>query len=188
MSEFLADAGEDHQGECEAKGRGEGEDDALEEWRAVLAVQLGHAEDGAVCGDERQEDAQGGVQRRHETLHRDVDELHKRGDHEDERERVDVAEAGGLEDEVVQQPGDGRGDGHHEDDGARHAQCRLGLLRDAKEGTATQKTVQHEVVDQNRADDDDEVVHGRVLYHSTRVRELSVSGKVLGRSTPLARS
>ena len=132
--------------------------------RAVLAVQLRHAQHRAVRGDERQEDAERGVERRHESLHRDVDELHERGDHEDERERVDVAEAERDEEPVVEAPRDGRGDRHDEDDGAGHAEGRLRLLRHAQERTTSKKAVQNEVVHENRADDDDKISHDAAHY------------------------
>ena len=97
VGEPLADAGEEDEGEAEAEGGGKGEEDALAEGRAALVVQLRDAEDGAVRRDERQEDAERGVQGRHEALQREVDELNERGDHKDERERVDVAEPEGRE-------------------------------------------------------------------------------------------
>lgn len=133
VGEPLADAGEEDEGEAEAEGGGKGEEDALAEGRAALVVQLRDAEDGAVRRDERQEDAERGVQGRHEALQREVDELHERGDHEDERERVDVAEPEGREQQVVEPPRHGRGEGHHEEDRAGHAKGGLDPLRDAKE-------------------------------------------------------
>ena len=137
---------------------------AKEEGRPVLAVQFRDAQHRAVRGDERQEDAECGVERRHEALHRDVDELHERRDHEDERERVDVAEAERVEQPVVETPCDGRGDRHDEHDRPRHAEGRLRLLRHAQERATSQKAVEDEVVHQNRADDDDKVSHDAAHY------------------------
>ena len=63
MRELLADPGEDDEREAEADRGGEGEEHCLEEARALLAVDLRSAEDGAVRGDEREEYAERRVER-----------------------------------------------------------------------------------------------------------------------------
>ena len=161
MRQLLADAGEDDEREAEADRRRKRIEDGAEEVEVALRVHFGDAQDGAVCGDERQEDAERRMQRRHEALHRDVDELHERGDHEDERQRVDVAEAVWLEEELVQTPGHGGGDRHHENDRAGPAEGRLRLFRHAQKRATTQKAVQDEIVHQNRTYDYDKVAHGK---------------------------
>ncbi len=66
-----------------------------------------------------------------ELLHRDIDHLNERGDHENESDGLEIAHAEGLENEVLQGPGDSRSGGHHEDDRTTHAQCGGELFRHA---------------------------------------------------------
>ena len=98
------------------------------------------------------------MESRQEPLHGDVDELHQRGDDEDERERVDVAETVGREQPAVDAPRHSRGNGHHEHDGAGHTKRGLRLLRDAKERTAPEKAAQDEVIDEDGPDENHQVI------------------------------
>jgi hypothetical protein len=136
----------------EAKEIGKREEHRFAETAALLAVDLRRAQDGAVGRYEREEDSERGVKRRKKPFHRDVDELHERRDHENERESVDVAETVRREKPVVDTPRNGRSDRHHENDRARHAEGGIHLLGDAKERTAPEKAVQNEIVHKNRAD------------------------------------
>ena len=90
MRELLADARKDDERKAKANGRGKREEHALKERRPLLAVNFRSAQDRAVRRDERQKDAQRRVQGRQKTFHRDVNELHKRRDDKDERERVNL--------------------------------------------------------------------------------------------------
>ena len=80
---------------------------------------------------------------------------------------MDVAETVRREEPVVEAPRHRRGDGHHEDDGTRHADGRVELLRHAEERTATEKAAENEVVHQHRADEYHQVVAHNLaeLYH-----------------------
>ena len=90
MRKFLANAGEYDERKTKTYGSREREEDAFQKRRIVLGVELGGTQHGAVRGDERQEYAERRMQRRQKALHRNVNELHERGDHENEHKRVDV--------------------------------------------------------------------------------------------------
>ena len=168
MRQPLAYAREYHKREAEAYRRREREQHALEEWRAVLRVQFRDAEHRAIRGDERQEDAERGVERRQKTLHRNVDELHKRRDHENEHERMDITQTKRLEQIAIKQPRDSGGDRHHEHHRAGHAHRSLRLLGHPKERTTTQKAAQNKVVHEHRTNNDDYVAHMTVNYTTNR--------------------
>ena len=163
MRELLANAGEDDEREAEADGGSKREEDGLEESGSLLAVDFRRAENGAVRRDEGKEDAKRSVKRRQETLHRDVDELDERRDDENERKRVDVAEAVRLKKPVVKAPRHRRGDRHDEHDCARHAERRVELLRHPEERAATEKAAQNEVVHKNRTNKKHQVVAHRFV-------------------------
>ena len=82
--ELLADAGEDDEREREADGRREGEDDGLRQVVILLNNEDGDAKDGAVGRDQRQEDAEGLLERGGDFLEDDLHHLHQGGDDEDE--------------------------------------------------------------------------------------------------------
>ena len=118
MLELFAHTGENHKRKAETESRGEGEEHRFAEPGTLLAVYFGRAENRAVRRDKRKKDSERRMQRRQKALHRDIDELNERGDHENKRERMDIIEAVGLQKPMIETPRDGRGDGHNEDDRA----------------------------------------------------------------------
>ena len=155
MRKLFAYAGEYDESKTETDCRREGKEHAFEEGRVVLRVELCNAQHRAVRGDERKEYAEGGMQRRQEPLHRNVDELHKRGDDEDEHEGVYVVKTERPQEIMVEKPRNRGGDRHDKHDRTRHAKSGFRLLGHAKKRTATQKAAQNKVVHKNRTDDDD---------------------------------
>ena len=129
-------------------------DQRLDEVIAVLNVQQGHAEDGAVRRDEGQVDAQRLIQRGDGLLQEHLDELHKGGDDEDEHDGLHVHEFQRHEQELVDGPGGRRGDAHDERDGEAHAGGGVDLARAAEERAAAEELREDEVIRQHGAEDD----------------------------------
>ena len=155
MRKLLAYAGEYDESKTETDCRREGKEHAFEEGRVVLRVEFCNAQHRAVRGDERKEYAKRRVQRRQEALHRDIDELHKRGNYKNEHKGMDIIEPKWTQEIVVKQPRDRSSDRHHEHDRTGHAKSGLRLLGHAKKRAATQKAAQNKVVHKNRTDDND---------------------------------
>ena len=84
-------------------------------------------------------------------VHDHFGELHHGGDHQDEAQRAQVAEAQRLQQPVVHQPRQRRRQRQHEAGGQRHAVGRVQLLRHAHERAQPKELGQHEVVDQDGA-------------------------------------
>ena len=84
-----------------------------------------------------------------------MNELHKRGNDEDEHKRMYVSEPERLKQKAIQQPCHGGGNRHDEHDRAGHAERSLRLLGNAKERATAQKAAQNEVVHEDRTDDYD---------------------------------
>lgn len=160
----LAQTGHQHQGQGEAHPGAHGVDQGLDEVVALVDVEHGQAEDCAVGGYQGQVDAQGLVEPGHGLLHDDLDGLHQAGDDQDEEDGAHPGQVQGDQHEAVDQPGEDRGEEHHEDDSHAHADGGVGLLADAQIGAEAQKAHQHEVVDEHGADEEqdqlDTVTHG----------------------------
>ena len=172
VAQFLADGGDGHDGQEPADAAAEGEDRGLAD---VLVAALLHEErarhDGAVDGDERQEDAQRVVERGGEFLHHHLDHLHDGGDDGDEHDEaqeaeVDIGQRGREpcqrtvgEEVLVQQEVDGHRDKQHE--GHRDAEARRGLHRLAhgKVGAHAEEEGENHVVDEYRLDEYINVFH-----------------------------
>ena len=112
---LFAQAGHDHQRQRQADAGAQGVDQALDQVVAAVGREQRQAEDRAVGGDQRQEDAQRLEQRGAELLDHHLHELHRAGDDHDEADQPQVGRVG--QDEAVQEPGRQRGDDHHEDVG-----------------------------------------------------------------------
>lgn len=144
--ELLADAGEDYQCQGEADGDGGGVDDALQEVHVLLDDQDGHAEDGAVGGDKRQEDAQGLIERGGNLLEHYLDHLHEACDDEDVGDGLQVFQMQRHEDIVHDEPGHHGGQKHDEQHGAAHADGRFYIFTDTQERADAQELCQHDIV------------------------------------------
>ena len=172
VAQLLADGGDGHDGEEPADAAAEGEDRGLAD---VGVSALLHEErarhDGAVHGDERQEDAQRVVERGAELLHHHLHHLHDGRDDGDEHDEAQEAEVhlgqrgrypcqrSGCEEEFVEQIVDRHGDEQHEGD--RYAEARRGLHRLAhgKVGAHAEEEGEDHVVDKYRLDEYVNVVH-----------------------------
>ena len=172
VAQLLADGGDGHDGQEPADAAAEGEDGGLAD---VGVAALLHEErarhDGAVDGDERQEDAQRVVEGRAELLHYHLHHLHDGRDDGDEHNEAQEAEVhlgqrgrnprqrSGGEEEFVEQVVDGHGDEQHEGD--RYAQARRGLHRLAhgKVRAHAEEEGEDHVVDKYRLDEYVDVVH-----------------------------
>ena len=172
VAQLLADGGDGHDGQQPADAAAQGEDRGLAD---VGVAALLHEErarhDGAVHGDEGQEDAEGVVERGAELLHHHLHHLHDGRDDGDEHDEAEEGEVhigqrrrnprhgAGGEEELVEQVVDGHGDEQHEGDG--HAQACRGLhgLRHGKVGAHAEEEGEDHVVDKDRLDEYVNVVH-----------------------------
>jgi hypothetical protein len=174
--ELLADPGEQHDGECPAGAAREAVHDALRERVGAFDHEQRAAEDRAVDGDERQEDAERVVQRRHVAIEEHLEDLHDRrhgadvGDQSQEAQ-VHAAEAcplerAALQQVVVDQVVGGHGDGLHHDHRDAEAERGLHLLRDGEEGAHAEEERQCQVLDEQRLEREVDVV----FHHCVSVR------------------
>ena len=162
---LLADGRHHDDGQPPAQTRAQTVDDRLPERRELHRVDLllheeRAAHDGAVDGDQRQEDTQLAVERRRELLDDHLHELHEggdRGDEDDEGEEAQIDaldQSAGLEHVFVQEVVQGHGHHHHERDGGSEAQGRLHALRHGDVGAHAEEEGEDHVVDENRPDED----------------------------------
>ncbi|VTR64524.1 hypothetical protein DESC_190141 [Desulfosarcina cetonica] len=193
--ELLPQTGHDHDGDGKAhaaeKGQGQGAAQVPAVGRILDADHVAHdgqtgEENGAVGGDQRQEDAEGLVQQGEEASDVHFHELYRGGDGEDvddvaQNGQIDMGRRFGRHEEAGRQPGQWRaghqhegrdapgqkgGDGDDEGHGGAHAKGHADPPGDTDEGADTHEIVQHEVVDQGRPQGDeqniDKIVHGVV--------------------------
>ena len=127
----------------ETMARAEGVHDGFTDVQEVLLLhEQGTAQDGAVHGDQRQEDTQGRIELRRELLDDHFHDLHDGRDDRDEDDEAEEAEVhvgeggaeplerAGLEHEGVQQVVDRKRDQEHGDDRDAQTRSRLDILRD----------------------------------------------------------
>ena len=114
----------------------------------------GHAEDGAVGGDQREIDTEGLIQGRAHLLQHDLDHLHEGGDDEDEGDCLQEFQLERQEEVLVEQVGHQGRQGDDEADGGGHAGCRGELVGHTQERADTQELRQDDVVDEDRRNDD----------------------------------
>ena len=124
------------------------------------------AEDGAVHGYQRQEDAQRHVQRGQIPLEDHLQQLHDARDHcdEDDQRQEREVRAGKAraqprqrpfaEQVFVDQVVDGHGDGQHKADGQSQPEGGLHVLGDGQIGAHAQEVGEDHVVDKDGADED----------------------------------
>ena len=120
---MFADAREDDHRQAVAQGGCEGIDQRLAEVQHVGRETEGEflrddrdrdAEDGAVRGDQGQEDTEGLVEGRTHLLQHDLHHLHEGGDHQDEGDRLQELELEGNEEVLVDEVSHQRGEGDDE--------------------------------------------------------------------------
>ena len=169
VGHLLADSCEADDGESPSESAAEGIGDGVAEVGDGLCVggveadALLHEErgthDGAVDGDEGQEDAQRVVERGAELLDDHLHQLHDAGDdgnEQDEREKREVNaghEAVGAENLGLQQVVDGERDELDKGDGDAEAKGRLDVLRHGKVRAHTEEERENHVVHEYRADE-----------------------------------
>ena len=144
-------------------------DDRLPERRQLQRIDLllheeRAAHDGAVHGDQRQEDAQLAVKRRRELLDGHLHQLHESGDGGDEDDKrqevqVHIGQPGPrkgtcLEYEFIQEVVQRHGHHHHERNGGAEAEGRLHALRHGDVGAHAEEEGEDHVVDEDRPDKD----------------------------------
>ena len=157
--ELFAHAGKDGQGQSEANGCGEGIDDGLQQVEVLLDDQNGYTQHGAVGGDERQEDAQGLIERRRDLLEDDFDHLHQGGNDQDEGDGLQILQSEGVEHIGLNEPRNDGGQRHDEGNGCRHAQRGVDLLGHAEERTDAEELRQDDIVDEYRANENQDIFH-----------------------------
>ena len=161
---LLADTSEDHEGKRESDSDGDGIDDTLQERVFLLDDKDSDPEDAAVRRDERQEDAEGLIERRRYLLQDDLDHLHEGGDDEDEGDSLHIDHVEGLEDELLQEEGAHRRERKDEGHGSAHTDSRVYLLRDAEEGTDTEELREDDIVDEYRRNEEEEIVSHEIYF------------------------
>jgi hypothetical protein len=139
---------------------------------AQADVEQRHAEHRAVGGDQRQVDAQHLVQHRAGLLDHQFGELHDGGDGDDEGQRAQVFELVGHQQPAVDQVAGAAGHGEHEGGRRAHAERGLQLLRHAHERAQAEDADEDDVVDENRAENDEEVAGHDARSVPLRVRNL----------------
>ena len=154
-SQLLADRSEYGEGKTEAEGSAHGIDNAGEQVGlktlgvvSALCHEDGNTKDGAVGGDERQEDAESLIQRRRHLLQDNLHHLHEGGDDEDEGNRLKVLEVV-LNQKYLNQIGDDRGYGKHESHSCGHAKGRVHFLRHTEERADSEELREDDVVDED---------------------------------------
>ena len=169
----LAHGGEQHQHQGKSHRGAEAVEQGLQEAVLLVDVQQGHTQHRAVGGDQGQVDPQNPVQQGAGFAHHHLGELHHHGDHQDEGDGLQVAQAQRLQQEVVGQVAAGGGQGEDEGGGHGHAHGGLQLVGDTHERAQPQELYQHEVVDQDRPDQQDGIV--RQHDRSRRVQPRYIS-------------
>ena len=112
--------------------------------------------DGAVHGNQREENAQRSIERGRETLHNHFHQLHDAGDdgnEDDERKEGKVhAHFRVLKDLGLKQIVGGNGDDQNEDDCHAETEGSLDVLRHSQIGAHSQEKGEYHVVHENGAD------------------------------------
>ena len=173
----LAQGGEQHQHQGKAQPGAEALGSGLEEAVfSLVGVEQGDAEDDAIGGDQRQEDAEHPVQQRAGLLHQHLGELHHHRDHQDEADGAQVLQVQRAQHVALQDMAAHRRQGQDEGGGEGQADGRLDLPRHAHERAQAEELHQDKVVDQDGADQDQgEFSHTR----SIRCRAGAVGGNPL---------
>ncbi|MPM63973.1 hypothetical protein SDC9_110858 [bioreactor metagenome] len=167
----FADAGEEDQYQREADGAAGTEEQRINEVVVVRNVEQRHAEHGAVGGDQRQVDAQRLLQRRRGLGDDHFGQLDDGRDGDDEGQRAQVLQAKRHQQVVIDDvAGPGR-HGQHEGRGGTHAVGGFQFLGNAHEGAKTENLHQHDVVDQHRTDEDEEIVAHDLGWREARIIE-----------------
>jgi hypothetical protein len=148
----FAHAGHQHQGQGEAGTAAEAEGQRLHEVVFTRGLEQRDAEHRAIGGDQRQVDAQRAEQRRAVFLQHHLDQLHRRGDDHDVGDQAQELEVEGRQ-QQVEAVGAERSDEHDEGSRHTHREGRVELARDAEEGAEAEEHRQHEVVGQQRIDE-----------------------------------
>ncbi|CAK0744928.1 hypothetical protein CCP4SC76_1570003 [Gammaproteobacteria bacterium] len=138
-----------------------------------MDIEQGRAQHRAVGGNQRQVNAEHLIQPRAGLANHHFGDLHHGGDQGDEDDGLQIIDAQGPQEIGIDQITGHARQGHHEGGGKAHADSGFGSPGNAHEGTQAQEIDQHEVVDQNRADEKQ-----CVLLHAMHNR-LVRDGKVL---------
>src|SRR5690606_32725322 len=166
--ELLADACQQRDGQRPGEARADAVDHALGEVVVTLHHEQGATHDGAVHGDQRQEHAEGVVERRHVLVEQHLEDLHDGGDHADVAEQAEEgqvhlgqtgpAQRARLEQVGIDQVVGRHGDGLYHHHGDTQAYRRLHLLGDGDEGTHAEEERQGHVLDEHRLDEQADVM------------------------------
>ena len=153
--QLLTYGSEDGESQAEAESGGNGKDDAGQEVRlkplsvvGALSHKDSYAEDGAVGGDEGQEDAERLVQCGRYLLQDDLHHLHEGGDDEDEGDGLQIDQVV-LDQENLNEIGDNRGDGEHESHSSGHTKCGIHFLRHTEERADPEELREDDVIDED---------------------------------------
>ena len=112
--------------------------------------QHGDAQNGAVGGDQRQVNPQCLIQAGDELFEEDFDQLHQRRDNQDIDHRLQIRQSVRNQNAVVDRPGDGGGQNHHERDRRAHADGGIQLFGHAQKRADAQEFTQNIVFRQDR--------------------------------------
>ena len=149
---FFAHTGHDGEGEGESRTCAHGVYEALDEVVFFLGLEQGQAEDGAVGGDERQEDTQCAEQRGAELLDDHFYELYGGGDDGNVANQFEIGRTHGVEHDVDAVSAYGTDD-HDEDHGQAHADSRFFFAGNTEERADAQEHAEHEIVHDSRVNE-----------------------------------
>ena len=130
---MLAQACKQCQCQAETKCRGECINHSRQQIIIFLDNKDSHTENTAVGSNQRQEHAQGLIQRRRNFLQDNLYHLHQCGNHQDKGNSLQIAQIKSVEHILLNKECHDSGDGEHECHRCRHAQCSLHFLGNPQE-------------------------------------------------------
>ena len=176
VAEFFANAGKSDEGHGPAETAADAEGHAFAEVVLPFDHEQRAAENRAIHGNERQEDTERVIERRHEPIEQHLEDLYECRDdanvrHEPEKTQVDTGEARPAERAFFQQVGIDQVIDRHRDrldhhNGDTEPDRGIDALRYREEGAHAEEERQREVLDERGTDEQVEIE----FHQSTSVR------------------
>ena len=146
QAHLLAQACKQCQCQAETKCRRECINHSRQQIIIFLDNKDSHTENTAVGSNQRQEHAQGLIQRRRNFLQDNLYHLHQCGNHQNKGNSLQIAQIKSVEHILLNKECHDSGDGEHECHRCRHAQCSLHFLGNSQERANSQELRQYDVV------------------------------------------
>ena len=178
----FANGGEKNQHQRKADGIGGAEEQRFDKIVPVGNVQQRHAQHRAIGRNQRQINTQDAVEQRTGFLDHHFRQLDNRGDGDDERDRAQIAQVEGRQEPAVDDIACTGGHRQHEGGCHAHAQRRFEFLRHAHKRAQAENPHQHNVVDENGANDE-EYIMGHGLHCCGKGWEIVARGTIPGKTS-----